>query len=88
MYSFQLITFQLAKEIDELLAGAEEKFKGSAVASVDTPSTPAHKPKALKPAHYVPSVPSSSHLDAVPQATPINRNRVVHKKVTISNQML
>jgi hypothetical protein len=24
---------------------------------------------------------SASHLDAVPQATPINRNRVIHKKV-------
>ena len=67
--------------MDELLAGNEEKFKGSAVASVDTPTAPVHKPKALKPASYVPSVPSSSHLDAVPQATPINRNRVVHKKV-------
>ena len=26
-------------------------------------------------------MPNSSHLDAVPQATPINRNRVIHKKV-------
>jgi hypothetical protein len=71
---------QLAKEVDELLAGNEEKFKGS-VASVDTPSASAHKPKLVKPASFAPSVSSSSHLDAVPQATPINRNRVVHKKV-------
>lgn len=30
---------------------------------------------------WVPSLPNSSHLDAVPQATPINRNRVSSKKV-------
>ena len=33
-----------------------------------------------KPSTFAP-VPNSTHLDAVPQATPINRNRVVHKKV-------
>ena len=26
-------------------------------------------------------MPNSTHLDAVPQASPINRNRVIHKKV-------
>ena len=44
-------------------------------------STPAVKAKPVKPASIVPAMPNSSHLDAVPQATPINRNRVVHKKV-------
>lgn len=29
----------------------------------------------------MPTMPSASHLDAVPQATPINRNRVYNKKV-------
>eukprot|EP00092_Neocalanus_flemingeri_P033429 GFUD01036346.1.p1 GENE.GFUD01036346.1~~GFUD01036346.1.p1 ORF type:complete len:284 (+),score=84.98 GFUD01036346.1:315-1166(+) len=43
--------------------------------------TPAAKPKPIKPATIVPAMPNSSHLDAVPQATPINRNRVVQKKV-------
>ena len=71
--------FQLAKEVDELLAGNEEKFKGN-VASVDTPSAPLHKAKVVK-APALPTMPSASHIDAVPQATPINRNRVVHKKV-------
>ena len=71
--------FQLAKEVDELLAGNEEKFKGN-VASVDTPSAPSHKAKVVK-ALVLPTMPSASHIDAVPQATPINRNRVVHKKV-------
>lgn len=37
--------------------------------------------KAKKSAPWVPSLPNSSHLDAVPQATPINRNRVNMKKV-------
>ena len=71
---------QLAKEVDELLSGQDDKYKGS-VTSIDTLSTPAHKAKAVKAPAFVAPVPSSSHLDAVPQATPINRNRVVHKKV-------
>jgi hypothetical protein len=53
----QFFSFQLAKEVDELLAGSEDKFKGN-VASVDTPSSAVHKPKMVKPASYVPTVPS------------------------------
>ena len=37
--------------------------------------------KSKKSMQWVPSLPNSSHLDAVPQATPINRNRVAAKKV-------
>lgn len=37
--------------------------------------------KSKKSMPWVPSLPNSSHLDAVPQATPINRNRVASKKV-------
>lgn len=37
--------------------------------------------KSKKPTPWVPTMPNSSHLDAVPQATPINRNRVQTKKV-------
>lgn len=37
--------------------------------------------KSKKSMPWVPSLPNSSHLDAVPQATPINRNRVAAKKV-------
>lgn len=44
------------------------------------PPTP-REGKAKKQPPWVPSLPNSSHLDAVPQATPINRNRVVSKKV-------
>jgi len=43
------------------------------------------QPKPMKPVTAVPTMASSSHLDAVPQATPINRNRVVHKKVSGSS---
>lgn len=37
--------------------------------------------KSKKSQQWVPSLPNSSHLDAVPQATPVNRNRVASKKV-------
>lgn len=37
--------------------------------------------KQKKPTQWVPSLPNSSHLDAVPQATQICRNRVSTKKV-------
>lgn len=37
--------------------------------------------KGKKSVPWVPSLPNSSHLDAVPQATPINRNRIIQKKV-------
>lgn len=73
------ISLLLSKEVDELLAGNEEKFKGNAAAA-DTSfvATPRPKPR---PQSVVPAMPNSSHLDAVPQPTPINRNRVIHKKV-------
>ncbi|XP_053651049.1 SWI/SNF-related matrix-associated actin-dependent regulator of chromatin subfamily B member 1-A isoform X1 [Cherax quadricarinatus] len=32
-------------------------------------------------APWVPTISNSSHLDAVPQATPINRNRIISKKI-------
>ena len=45
-------------------------------------STPARAAKGgSKGTPFVPVIANSSHLDAVPQPTPINRNRVVHKKV-------
>ena len=76
----------LAKEVEELLCGNEDKFKGgmsAASASFNDSSNLGggfQKPKVAKPASYAP-IPNSTHLDAVPQPTPINRNRVLHKKV-------
>jgi len=73
------ISLLLAREVEDILGGRDDQFKGSQT-NADG-STPAVKPKPVKPASIVPAMPNSSHLDAVPQATPINRNRVVHKKV-------
>jgi SWI/SNF-related matrix-associated actin-dependent regulator of chromatin subfamily B protein 1 len=95
------ISLLKATEVEELIEGNEEKFKGGS--GMDTSmsggggggmnssmslggagfggGTGTPKPKQQKPATYVPTMPNSSHLDAVPQPTPINRNRVIHKKV-------
>lgn len=56
-------------------------FRYKAV-SVHTSEPPLpRESKSKKNQQWVPSLPNSSHLDAVPQATPINRNRVASKKV-------
>merc|ERR1712115_177538 len=52
---------------------------GGNAGNSDTPKL--DKPKVIKPPAAVAAMPNSSHLDAVPQPTPINRNRVIHKKV-------
>jgi len=72
------ISLLLAREVEDLLAGRDDQFKGNAGNS-DTPKL--DKPKIIKPPAAVAAMPNSSHLDAVPQPTPINRNRVLHKKV-------
>jgi len=76
------ISLLLANQVEDILNGRDEQFKGNqAAVSADPSATPASRPKPVKPASIVPAMPNSSHLDAVPQATPINRNRVLHKKV-------
>merc|ERR1712012_199562 len=72
------ISLLLAREVEDLLAGRDDQFKGNAGNS-DTPKL--DKPKVIKPPAAVAAMPNSSHLDAVPQPTPINRNRVLHKNV-------
>ncbi len=65
-----------------ILNGRDDQFRGKEANQPDPgAATPASRPKPVKPASIVPAMPNSSHLDAVPQATPINRNRVIHKKV-------
>ena len=68
------ITLLVAKEVEELLYGNEEKYKGnmttSAIAALNESS--AARKSVAKPTTFAP-VPNSTHLDAVPQATPINR---------------
>ena len=75
------ISLLLANQVEDILNGRDDQFKGKeTTTSIDPSATPA-RPKPAKPASIVPAMPNSSHLDAVPQATPINRNRVIHKKV-------
>ena len=76
------ISLLLANQVEDILNGRDDQFKGKETSQPDPgAATPASRPKPVKPASIVPAMPNSSHLDAVPQATPINRNRVIHKKV-------
>jgi len=77
------ISLLLANQIEDILNGREDMYKAKETSTADPSATPAaQRPKPAKPAAaIVPAMPNSSHLDAVPQATPINRNRVIHKKV-------
>jgi len=76
------ISLLLANQVEDILNGRDDQFRGKEANQPDPgAATPASRPKPVKPASIVPAMPNSSHLDAVPQATPINRNRVIHKKV-------
>lgn len=75
------ISLLLAKEIDDIVNGVDERYKQLGPGGTPGVETPAKPIKPIKSTPAVPTMASSSHLDAVPQATPINRNRVVHKKI-------
>ncbi|XP_055695492.1 SWI/SNF-related matrix-associated actin-dependent regulator of chromatin subfamily B member 1 isoform X2 [Lutzomyia longipalpis] len=68
-----------ASEVEDVIEGNDDKYKAVSVHSSDQPIL--RESKSKKPTPWVPTMPNSSHLDAVPQATPINRNRVYQKKV-------
>ncbi|XP_011498221.1 PREDICTED: SWI/SNF-related matrix-associated actin-dependent regulator of chromatin subfamily B member 1 [Ceratosolen solmsi marchali] len=68
-----------ASEVEDIIEGNDDKYKAVSVHSTEPPAPREGKTK--KSMSWVPSLPNSSHLDAVPQATPINRNRVHNKKV-------
>ncbi|KAK5638708.1 hypothetical protein RI129_013003 [Pyrocoelia pectoralis] len=68
-----------ASEVEDIIDGNDDKYKAVSVHTSDPPVP--REGKAKKSIQWVPSLPNSSHLDAVPQATPINRNRVSNKKV-------
>lgn len=68
-----------ACEVDDIIAGNDDKYKAISVHSSDLLVPRENKVK--KQTQWVPTMPNSSHLDAVPQATPINRNRVSQKKI-------
>ncbi|KAK6625929.1 SWI/SNF- matrix-associated actin-dependent regulator of chromatin subfamily B member 1-A [Polyplax serrata] len=68
-----------ASEVEDIIEGNDEKYKAVSVHTTDIVMPIISKAK--KSMSWVPNLPNSSHLDAVPQATPINRNRVQTKKV-------
>ncbi|XP_050441134.1 SWI/SNF-related matrix-associated actin-dependent regulator of chromatin subfamily B member 1 isoform X2 [Adelges cooleyi] len=68
-----------ASEVEDIIDGNDERYKAVSVTS--TEPLIAREAKGKKSAPWVPSLPNSSHLDAVPQATPINRNRIIQKKI-------
>lgn len=68
-----------ASEVEDIIDGNDERYKAVSVTSTEPLITRESKGKKSIP--WVPSLPNSSHLDAVPQATPINRNRIIQKKV-------
>lgn len=72
------ITLLRASEVDDIFEGNDDKYKAVSIGS------DAAYPRDMKTkrSSWVPTVPSSSHhLDAVPCATPINRNRLGKSKV-------
>ncbi|KAL7648178.1 UNVERIFIED_CONTAM: hypothetical protein RMT77_000081 [Armadillidium vulgare] len=79
------ISLLRATEVEEIIDGSDEKYKAVSVRQQQDPDSAASKiadRQTKKPATpWVPTISNSSHLDAVPQATPINRNRIITKKV-------
>lgn len=69
-----------ATEVQDIIDGNDDKYKAVSVHSSES-TVPREREKSKKTAPWMPTMPNSSHLDAVPQATPINRNRVYNKKV-------
>ncbi|XP_058056905.1 SWI/SNF-related matrix-associated actin-dependent regulator of chromatin subfamily B member 1 [Anopheles bellator] len=69
-----------ATEVQDVLDGNDDKYKAVSVHTSEPPA-PRESKSSKKQPPWVPTMPNSSHLDAVPQATPINRNRVYNKKV-------
>ncbi|XP_059049226.1 SWI/SNF-related matrix-associated actin-dependent regulator of chromatin subfamily B member 1-A isoform X1 [Achroia grisella] len=69
-----------ASEVEDIIEGNDDKYK--AVSVSQELATP-RESKSKKPHNpsWLPVMPNSSHLDAVPQATPISRSRVHNKKV-------
>ncbi|XP_076044321.1 SWI/SNF related, matrix associated, actin dependent regulator of chromatin, subfamily b, member 1 isoform X2 [Oratosquilla oratoria] len=82
------ISLLRASEVEDIIEGSDEKYKAVSVRQQQDPEAAAARLACAaervvkKPATpWVPTISNSSHLDAVPQATPINRNRIVSKKI-------
>lgn len=74
------VTLLKVIEVEDILEGNDEKYKAVSIHTSE-PLVARESKVSKKAAPWVPSLPNSSHLDAVPQATPVNRNRVNQKKV-------
>ncbi|KAK9875323.1 hypothetical protein WA026_007719 [Henosepilachna vigintioctopunctata] len=67
-----------ATQLEDIIKGNYEKYKAVLVhTSLPMP----RDGKSKKNMQWIPSLSNSSHLDAVPQATPINVIRVALKKL-------
>lgn len=73
------LTVVKASEIDEILAGSEDKYK-AVIVSNESGFSKAEKNK--RGANWAQVLRPEQHLDAVPTPTPINRNRINPKKRT------
>nr|prf snr1 gene [Drosophila melanogaster] len=72
-----------AVEVDDIMAGNDEKYRAVSVNTSDTPVP--RESKSKKQPQYVPTMPNSSHLDAVPQPrqsteTECTRRRFAHSR--------
>jgi SWI/SNF-related matrix-associated actin-dependent regulator of chromatin subfamily B protein 1 len=74
------ISLVKASEVDEIIKGKDDAYKAISTHAFDTPA-PSREVKPRKPAQWVPALPNSSHLDAVPQATTVIRNRIGTKRL-------
>ncbi|CAD0204535.1 unnamed protein product [Chrysodeixis includens] len=76
-----------ASEVEDIIEGNDDKYK--AVSVSQELATP-RESKSKKPHNqsWLPVMPNSSHLDAVPQATQISRSRVHNKKNSSQKQIL
>ncbi|CAG0897393.1 unnamed protein product [Darwinula stevensoni] len=73
------ISLLRASEVEDIIEGNDDKYKAVSV-HAELPSVP--RDMKVRKSNWMPPLPSSSqHLDAVPQATSVNRNRVANKKV-------
>ncbi|CAF0744123.1 unnamed protein product [Adineta steineri] len=73
------LTLLRESEVDEILGGHDEKYRASTM-NTDSTVTRTDKPKRTT---TLPTLSTNSHyLDAVPTATPVNRNRTMIKKKT------
>ncbi|KAK7078066.1 SWI SNF, matrix associated, actin dependent regulator of chromatin, subfamily b, member 1 [Halocaridina rubra] len=79
------ISLLRASEVEDIIEGNEDKYKAVSVRQQVDPEAAAARAEQRvikKPAApWVPTISNSSHLDAVPQASPINRNRIISKKI-------